>query len=63
ADIRVLRKGKEIWKGKIESLKRLKDDVREVAQGFECGIQLEGFTEFEEGDIFEASQQVEVMQS
>lgn len=60
ADIRVLRKGKEIWKGKIEGLKRVKDDVREVAQGFECGILLEGFTEFQEGDILEATQQVEV---
>lgn len=60
ADMRVMRKGKEIWKGKIEGLKRVKDDVREVAQGFECGILLEGFTEFQEGDILEASQQVEV---
>ncbi|GIW24303.1 translation initiation factor IF-2 [Meiothermus sp.] len=60
ADIRVLRKGKEIWKGKIEGLKRLKDDVREVTQGFECGILLEGFTDFQEGDVLEASQQVEV---
>ncbi|WP_299430081.1 translation initiation factor IF-2 [uncultured Meiothermus sp.] len=60
ADMRVLRKGKEVWKGKIEGLKRVKDDVREVAQGFECGILLEGFTEFQEGDILEASQQVEV---
>ncbi|WP_337870163.1 translation initiation factor IF-2 [Meiothermus sp.] len=60
ADMRVLRKGKEVWKGKIEGLKRVKEDVREVAQGFECGILLEGFTEFQEGDILEASQQVEV---
>lgn len=60
SDMRVLRKGKEIWHGKIEGLKRVKDDVREVAQGFECGILLEGFTEFQEGDILEASQQVEV---
>lgn len=60
ADMRVMRKGKEIWKGKIEGLKRVKDDVREVAQGFECGILLEGFTEFQESDILEASQQVEV---
>lgn len=60
ADMRVMRKGKEVWKGKIEGLKRVKDDVREVAQGFECGILLEGFTEFQEGDILEASQQVEV---
>ncbi len=60
ADIRVLRKGKEIWKGKIAGLKRLKDDVREVAQGFECGILLDGFADFQEGDVLEASQQVEV---
>ncbi len=60
ADIRVLRKGKELWKGRIEGLKRLKDDVREVAQGLECGILLEGFTEFQEGDVLEATQQVEV---
>jgi translation initiation factor IF-2 len=61
ADMRVVRKGKEIWKGKIEGLKRVKDDVREVTQGFECGILLEGFVEFEEGDVLEASQQVEVV--
>lgn len=60
ADIRVLRKGKEVWEGKIESLKRLKDDVREVTQGFECGIMLNGFTDFQEGDVLEASQQIEV---
>jgi translation initiation factor IF-2 len=62
ADIRVKRKGDEIWKGRIDSLKRVKDDVREVAQGFECGILLDGFTELQEGDILEASQQVEVIQ-
>ncbi|MDX2004603.1 MAG: translation initiation factor IF-2 [Meiothermus sp.] len=61
ADMRVLRKGKEVWKGKIDALKRFKDDVREVASGFECGITLEGFTDFEEGDVLEASQQVEVV--
>ncbi|MCS7059395.1 MAG: translation initiation factor IF-2 [Meiothermus sp.] len=60
ADIRVLRKGKEIWRGKIGSLKRLKDDVREVGQGFECGVMLEGFADFQEGDVLEASQKVEV---
>ena len=61
ADVKVLRKGKEIWKGKIDALKRFKDDVREVASGFECGITLDGFVDFEEGDILEASQQVEVV--
>ncbi|GAA6754753.1 translation initiation factor IF-2 [Thermus thalpophilus] len=60
AEIRVLRKGQEIWKGRIASLKRFKEDVREVAQGYECGIGLEGFDDFQEGDIIEAFQMVEV---
>ncbi|AEV16499.1 MAG: translation initiation factor IF-2 [Thermus sp.] len=60
AEVRVLRKGQEIWKGRIASLKRFKEDVREVAQGYECGIGLEGFDEFQEGDILEAFQMVEI---
>ncbi|GAA6735326.1 translation initiation factor IF-2 [Thermus oshimai] len=60
AEVRVLRKGQEIWKGKMASLKRFKEDVREVAQGYECGIGLEGFDDFQEGDIIEAFQMVEV---
>lgn len=60
AEMRVVRKGKEIWRGRIEGLKRVKDDVREVSQGVECGILLEGFTDFQEGDVLEATQQVEV---
>ncbi|HEY0840834.1 MAG TPA: translation initiation factor IF-2 [Vulgatibacter sp.] len=51
---RVLRGGKQIFQGKIASLRRFKDDVREVVQGFECGIGIEGFTELEAGDIIEA---------
>ena len=54
AQSRVLRKGEEIWKGKISGLKRFKDDVREVAQANECGIKLEDFDELQEGDIIEA---------
>jgi translation initiation factor IF-2 len=60
AEVRVLRKGEEIWKGRMASLKRFKEDVREVAQGYECGIGLEGFDDFQEGDIIEAFQMVEV---
>jgi translation initiation factor IF-2 len=60
AEVRVLRKGQEIWRGRIGSLKRFKEDVREVAQGYECGLGLEGFDEFQEGDIIEAFQLVEV---
>ncbi|HWV38149.1 MAG TPA: translation initiation factor IF-2 [Vulgatibacter sp.] len=54
AHARVLRDGKQIFQGKIASLRRFKDDVKEVLQGFECGIALEGFTEFEAGDVIEA---------
>jgi translation initiation factor IF-2 len=60
AEVRVLRKGQEIWRGRIGSLKRFKEDVREVAQGYECGLGLEGFDDFQEGDIIEAFQLVEV---
>lgn len=52
--VRILREGEEIWKGKIAGLKRLKDDVREVAKGFECGVLLENFNEVQEGDVIEA---------
>jgi translation initiation factor IF-2 len=51
---RVLRGNKEIHKDKIIALKRFKDDVREVAKGYDCGITIEGFSEFEEGDVIEA---------
>ena len=46
----------------MSSLKRFKDNARDVAQGFECGITLEKFNDFKEGDIFEAYQMVEIEQ-
>lgn len=52
--IRVKRGKDVIWKGTISSLKRVKEDVREVAKGFECGIVLNGFNDFKEGDVLEA---------
>ncbi|MDQ5983126.1 MAG: Translation initiation factor IF-2 [Eubacteriales bacterium SKADARSKE-1] len=54
AQIRVVRDGIVITEDKILSLKRFKDDVKEVAQGYECGIGLEKFNDIKEGDIFEA---------
>ncbi|NPV52277.1 MAG: translation initiation factor IF-2 [Firmicutes bacterium] len=54
ADVRVLRDNIVVHEGKIESLKRFKDDVREVLQGFECGIGLQNFNDIKEGDIIEA---------
>ena len=54
AQIRVVRDGIVICEDKIDSLRRFKDDVKEVAQGYECGIGLEKFADIKEGDIFEA---------
>ncbi|MFA5368192.1 MAG: translation initiation factor IF-2, partial [Dehalococcoidia bacterium] len=51
---KVLRGGVAIYTSSISSLKRFKDDVKEVTSGFECGIGVEGFTAFEQGDIIEA---------
>ena len=58
--IRVLRDGIVIHDGDIASLKRFKDDVREVASGYECGISLDRFNDFKDGDIFEAYELQEV---
>ncbi len=58
--VRVLRDGFEIYKGTLDSLKRVKDDVREVETGFECGMAVHGFNDIEEGDIIEAYKTVEV---
>ena len=58
--VRVVRDGIVISEDKMSSLKRFKDNVREVAAGFECGITLEKFNDFKEGDIFEAYQMTEV---
>jgi translation initiation factor IF-2 len=54
AKIRVIREGKVAFEGDISSLKRHKDDVNEVREGFECGIGIKSFSGFEEGDILES---------
>jgi len=51
--VRVLRNGVIVAETSIGSLKRFKDDVREVVQGFECGVGLENFHDIKEGDILE----------
>ena len=56
----VIRDGKEIFKGTIDQLKRFKDDVKEVATGFECGISFSKFNDIQEGDIIEVSTTQEV---
>jgi|GEM_PF-1346812 len=53
ATAKVIRGGKEIFTGPLSSLKRFTDDVKEVAEGYECGIGLEGFNDLQEGDLIE----------
>lgn len=52
--VRLLRNGVVVYEGKVESLRRFKDDVKEVAAGYECGVSLEKFRDIKEGDIIEA---------
>ena len=59
-DAVIFRDGVEIFRGAIEQLKRFKDDVKEVAQGFECGISFGKFNDLQEGDIIQVSTQEEV---
>ncbi len=62
AQIRVVRDGVVVFEDKISSLRRFKDDVKEVATGYECGVGLEKFNDIKEGDILEAFEMVEVKQ-
>lgn len=54
AQMRLYREGKVRWEGSVASLRRFTEDVREVREGFECGIGLEGYNDLREGDILEA---------
>ena len=59
SEIRLIRDGIVVFTGKMSSLKRFKDDVKEVQKGFECGITIDGFNDLKVGDLIEAFQQVE----
>jgi translation initiation factor IF-2 len=59
ARARLLRDGVQIWEGGFASLKRFKDDVREVQTGFECGVGLDGFNDIKVGDVIEPFEIVE----
>ena len=61
--VRVVRDGEAVFTGAIASLRRFKDDVREVNDGFECGIGIEGFNAIEEGDTIEALVMVETVRT
>jgi translation initiation factor IF-2 len=54
AEVRVMRDGAQIFKGKIASLRRFKDDAREVTSGMECGIGIANYSDLKEGDLIEA---------
>ena len=58
--VRILRNGIVVFEGKMASLKRFKDDVKEVKYGYECGITIENFNDIKEGDVFEASVMKEI---
>lgn len=58
--VRVVRDGVVVHDGKLASLKRIKDDVKEVSKGFECGMQVRNFNDLLEGDIIEAYKEVEI---
>jgi translation initiation factor IF-2 len=63
AKARLVRDGIVIYEGRIGSLRRFKDDVREVAQGYECGIGIDGYQDIKEGDVIEAYEVREVARS
>jgi len=58
--VRLIRDNMVVYDGKMASLKRFKDDVKEVASGYECGIAIEGFNDIKVGDIIESYQMEEV---
>ena len=58
--VRVVRAEEILFDGKLLSLKRFKDDVKEVAKGYDCGIQISEFNDLQEGDIIQCYQEVEV---
>ncbi|OFV62670.1 translation initiation factor IF-2 [Mammaliicoccus sciuri] len=60
ASVRIIRDGIVIFEGELDTLKRFKDDAKEVAAGYECGITIEKFNDIKEGDIFEAFKMVEI---
>jgi translation initiation factor IF-2 len=54
---RLIRRGESIHESRVNSLRRFKEDVKEVATGFECGVKIEGFTDFQVGDIVQSYRQ------
>ena len=60
SSVRIIREGVVVFDGELASLKRFKDDVKEVAKGYDCGIQIKNYNDIKELDIIEAYQEVAV---
>ena len=60
SQIRLIRDGVVAYTGELDSLKRFKDDVKEVAKGYDCGMQIKNYNDIKEGDVIEAFHEVEV---
>ena len=58
--IRLLRENIVIYTGELSSLKRFKDDVKEVSKGYDCGLQIKNYNDIKEGDVIEAFQEVAI---
>jgi translation initiation factor IF-2 len=61
--IRIVREGVVIFTGELTSLKRFKDDVKEVAKGYDCGLQVKNYNDIKVGDVLECFQEVAVKKS
>ncbi|WP_115462664.1 translation initiation factor IF-2 [Winogradskyella aurantiaca] len=60
SSIRIIRDGVVVYTGELASLRRFKDDVKEVSKGYDCGLQIKNYNDIKEGDVLEAFQEVEV---
>lgn len=60
AGVRIIRDGIVQYEGELDTLKRFKDDAKEVAKGYECGITIENYNDLKEGDVIEAFEMVEI---
>jgi translation initiation factor IF-2 len=58
--IRLIREGVVVYTGELSSLKRFKDDAKEVAKGYDCGMQIKNYNDIHVGDVLEAFQEVQV---
>jgi translation initiation factor IF-2 len=61
--VRIIRDGIVVYTGNLGSLKRFKDDVKDVTKGYECGLNIDKFNDIQVGDIIEAFEEVEVKQT